>query len=423
MSLSMKTSYAPDLDSVKAAQSRLQAIVSPTPLEENLTYSEFYQADVLLKREDLHRVRSYKIRGSYNKIALLMQGNAQTQHVVCASAGNHAQGVAYTCQQLGIKATVFMPITTPKQKVEQVKMFGGACVSIVLTGDTFDEANHQALAFCLAQHLPFVHPFDDPQIIEGQATIALELLEQSDAPIDYVFIPVGGGGLASGIASIIKRLSPQTQIIGVEPKGAASMSAALQQGHAVKLNNIDRFVDGAAVQQVGDHTLTICRKYLDEVITVDEGLICQTLLNLYTKDAIVVEPAGALSLAGLEQYHQKIKGKKVVCIISGSNNDITRIEDIREKALLYTGLKHYFLVQFPQRAGALKEFVGDVLGPQDDITYFQYQKKTNREHGPAVVGIEIKRKKDFGPLLSKMEKNSFHYQYLNDNPELFSMML
>ena len=417
------TSYIPGINAVKAAQQRIHSAVSVTPLEQNRACSELYQAEVLLKREDLHQVRSYKIRGSYNKICALMRQQAGTEHVVCASAGNHAQGVAFTCSQLGIKATVFMPTTTPRQKVEQVRMFGRDYIDTVLIGDTFDAANAMAQNFCQQHGYAFVHPFDDPDIIEGQATIGLELLQQNPSQIDYVFVPVGGGGLASGIAAIIKQLSPHTQVIGVEPKGAPSMSVALQQGHPVKLEHIDRFVDGAAVQQVGNHTLSICQQYLDDVITVDEGHICQTLLNLYSQDAIVVEPAGALSVAGLAQYQQAIRGKRVVCIISGSNNDITRIEDIREKALLYSGLKHYFIVQFPQRAGALKEFVGDILGPKDDITYFQYQKKNNREHGPAVIGIEIKRKQDFDPLLSKMKSHSFSYQYLNDKPELFSMML
>jgi len=297
----MKSTYLPDLDSVKAAQSRLQSVISPTPLEQHLSSSELYQADVFLKREDLHRVRSYKIRGAHNKIAALIENDCHIKHVVCASAGNHAQGVAYTCRQLGIKATIFMPVTTPRQKVEQVRMFGGDHVSTVLTGDTFDEANQQALHFCENNQYPFVHPFDDPHIIEGQATIGLELLQQQPDGFDFVFIPVGGGGLASGIASVIKQTWPATRVIGVEPAGAASLSAALEQGYAVKLDQIDRFVDGAAVQQVGCHTLAICRQYLDAVVTVDEGYICQTLLNLYNKDAIVVEQAGAPSLLGRAQ--------------------------------------------------------------------------------------------------------------------------
>ncbi|MCL4161930.1 UNVERIFIED_CONTAM: hypothetical protein GTU68_063183, partial [Idotea baltica] len=260
--------------------------------------------------------------------------------------------------------------------------------------------------------------------IAGQATIGSELLAQcADKNIDYLFVPIGGGGLASGLLTVIKQFSPQTQVIGVEPEGAASMAAALQAGHNTKLKQINRFVDGAAVQQVGNHTFEICQALLDDVICVPDGLICQTILNLYNKDAIVVEPAGALALAGLEQYAEEIRGKRVVCVLSGSNNDITRIEEIRERALLFNGLKHYFLVRFPQRAGALKEFVAYIMGPADDITYFQYQKKHNREHGPAVVGIELKDAADFQPLLKRMKAEGFFNDYLNNQPELFSMLL
>lgn len=418
----LKKTPAPLID-VDAAQQRLKNVVNQTPLLPNLTYSELFGAEVLLKREDLQTVRSYKIRGAYNKIAALLEQRPQLNHVVCASAGNHAQGVAYTCKKLGIQASVYMPVTTPQQKIEQVKMFGGEHVELVLVGDTFDEAQQQAHAISEQQDYPFIHPFDDAEIIAGQATIAVEILEQCQQNIDYLFVPIGGGGLASGILTVFKQHSPHTQVIGVEPSGAASMAAALQIGHNTKLAHIDRFVDGAAVQQVGQTTFEICQQLLDDVISVPDGLICQTILNLYNKDAIVVEPAGALALAGLEQYAEKIKGKRVVCLLSGSNNDITRIEEIRERALLFNGLKHYFLVRFPQRAGALKEFVADILGPADDITYFQYQKKHNREHGPAVIGIELKNSDDFEPLLQRMKSGGFFNDYLNNQPELFSMLL
>ncbi|MCX7552766.1 threonine ammonia-lyase IlvA [Marinicella sp. S1101] len=409
---------------VESAQKRLEGVVQQTPLMPNFNYSEHFSAEVLLKREDLQTVRSYKIRGAYNKLASLQEQQPKMSHVVCASAGNHAQGVAFTCCKLAIKATVFMPVTTPRQKVDQVKMFGGDWVKVSLIGDTFDEAQQAAVKFSERHYHPFIHPFDDPEIIAGQATIATELLSQSaNENIDYVFVPIGGGGLASGLLSVFKQHAPHTKVIGVEPEGAASMTAALQARHHVKLPQISRFVDGAAVQQVGEHTRAICQNYLDDVIQVPDGLICQTILNLYNKDAIVVEPAGALSLAGLHQYRSKIQGKRVVCILSGSNNDITRIEEIRERALLYNGLKHYFLVRFPQRAGALKEFVADVLGPQDDITYFQYQKKHNREHGPAVVGIELNANQDFEPLLKRMKAGGFYNDYLNNQPELFSLVL
>ncbi len=408
---------------VSTAAQRLLGVVKKTPLSQNLTYSEQYGAQVLLKREDLQTVRSYKIRGSYNKISALMERDAQLNHVVCASAGNHAQGVAATVRKRQIKATVFMPVTTPKQKIEQVKIFGAQWVDVQLLGDTFDQTNQAALAFAHQQRLPFIHPFDDPEVIAGQATIALEVLQQHCSSIDYLFVPVGGGGLAAGMVSVFSCLSPETKIIGVEPAGAASMGLAIKRGQPTLLSQLDRFVDGAAVGKVGQHSFEWCQSGLDDVVAVDDGLVCQTILNLYNKDAIVVEPAGALSLAGLQQYREQIKGKHVVCILSGSNNDITRIEEIREKALLYHGLKHYFLVRFPQRAGALKAFVADILGPDDDITYFQYQKKHNRESGLAVVGIELKNESDFNPLMDKMKSHGFFSDYLNGQPELFSLLM
>lgn len=410
---------SPTIENIKAAKKRISAVVQTTPLQENLQYSNIYRSHVLLKREDLQQVRSYKIRGAYNKIAQ----HKEAQHVVCASAGNHAQGVAYTCHKLGILGTIFMPVTTPNQKIEQVKMFGQNMIDIQLIGDTFDETGIAAKKYCSDNNFLYIPPFDDIEIIEGQATIALEILENYKEPIDYIFLPIGGGGLASGISTVFKTLSPHTKIIGVEPKGAASMQAAFKAGEVVKLDNINGFVDGAAVQQVGELTYLLCKDKLDDIITVDDGLICQTILNLYNKDAIVVEPAGALALAGLEQYSEKIKGKTALCILSGSNNDITRIEEIREKALLYGGLKHYFMVRFPQRAGALKEFVAEVLGEHDDITYFQYHKKHNRAHGPAIVGIELKHTVDFDPLVTRMKEKGFYSDYLNDKPELFSMMI
>jgi len=415
----MKQLTSPTIQNIKAAQKRISEVVQRTPLQENLQYSNIYAANIYLKREDLQQVRSYKIRGAYNKIAQ----HPKAKHVVCASAGNHAQGVAQTCHKLGIKGTIFMPVTTPNQKIEQVKMFGHDNIKIKLIGDTFDATGNAAKHYCKTNKFLYIPPFDDLEIIEGQATIALEILEKHQKPIDYIFIPIGGGGLASGISTVFKELSPTTKIIGVEPKGAASMQAAFEAGKTVKLENISGFVDGAAVQQVGELTYLQCKDKIDDLITVEDGLICQTILNLYNKDAIVVEPAGALALAGLEQYAKKIKGKTVVCTLSGSNNDITRIEEIREKALLYGGYKHYFMVHFPQRAGALKEFVAEVLGIHDDITYFQYHKKHNRAHGPAIVGIELKHTDDFKPLVNRMKDNGFFSDYLNDKPELFSLMV
>lgn len=414
--------YRVELRRVQQAAKRLEDVAVKTPLQHSVRLSEKYGANILLKREDLQQVRSYKIRGAFNKISQLTDKEI-ANGIVCASAGNHAQGVAYACNKLKIKGTIFMPFPTPKQKIEQVKMFGGDCVSVILFGDNFDEAKSRAMQVCEENNQLFVHPFDDEKIIEGQATIALELLEQSERTIDYLFLPVGGGGLAAGISSIFAALSPQTKIIGVEPDGAASMLAAFKNNEVVELPKIDRFVDGAAVKKVGELTYEICKNNLDDVIAVPEGLICEIILELYDKDAVVVEPAGALSIAGLRYLKEAIKGKNVVCLISGSNNDITRMAEIKERALLYTGLKHYFIIRFPQRAGALKEFVAEILGPTDDITHFEYSKKHNKENAPAVVGIRLKANKDLGPLIERMKARNFYGDYLNDKPDLFEFLV
>ena len=420
--MNLKTRYYPKLEDVKKAVITLKDVVTVTPLSQNINYSRNFDATILLKREDLQQVRSYKIRGAYNKISSLSAKELQNG-IVCASAGNHAQGVAFACHKLKIHGTIFMPTPTPKQKLEQVKMFGGDYVTVKLVGDTFDDAQKQAALECEIQRKTFVHPFNDPKIIEGQATVGLEILEQTNEFIDYIFVPIGGGGLAAGVSSVFKILSPKTKIIGVEPLGAASMKAAFEHNKTICLKTIDKFVDGAAVQQVGDITFKICKENLEEIITVPEGKVCQIILDLYNKDAIVVEPAGALTIAALDMYADEIKGKNVVCVISGSNNDITRTAEIKERALLYEGLKHYFIVRFPQRAGALKEFVAEVLGEHDDITHFEYSKKHNRENGPAIIGIELKDKNDLKPLIQRMKKKNFYGDYLNDKPDLFQYLI
>ncbi|MDR5590656.1 threonine ammonia-lyase IlvA [Christiangramia sp. SM2212] len=414
--------YKPSLEAVKQASERISKVVFKTPLAESFTYSKRFQAKVMLKREDLQQVRSYKIRGAYNKISSLPEDQLD-KGVICASAGNHAQGVAFACNKLKVKGVIYMPGTTPKQKVEQTQMFGGEWVEVVLKGDTYDDSFKSAMKQMHEQGLVFIHPFDDEKVIEGQATIALEILEQSDEPIDYIFAPLGGGGLLAGVSSMFKKLSPNTKIIGIEPEGAPSMKTSLKEGRVIELDSIERFVDGASVQKVGTRNFAICKENLDEMITVPEGKICQTILDLYNQDAIVVEPAGAMAISALDLYAEKIKGKNVVCIVSGSNNDIIRMAEIKERAMLYSGLKHYFVVVFPQRAGALKEFVAKVLGPNDDITHFEYSKKHNRSNGPAVVGIELKNPTDFGPLVDRMKKKNFYGQYLNDNPNLFQFLI
>ena len=420
--LANSATYKPTLEAVKKAAERISKVVVKTPLGESFTYSKKYDANIFLKREDLQQVRSYKIRGAYNKISSLSQEQLD-KGVICASAGNHAQGVAFACNKLNTRGVIFMPVTTPKQKVEQTEMFGGDWVEVILKGDTFDDAYKNAVKYGDLNKLVFIHPFDDEKVIEGQATIGLEILEQAEGPIDYVFAPLGGGGLLAGLSSVFKQLSPKTKIIGVEPEGAPSMSFSLKEGKVIELAEIDRFVDGAAVQKVGARNFAICRDSLDEMVTVPEGKICQTILDLYNKDAIVVEPAGAMAITALDSFKEEIKGKNVVCIVSGSNNDITRTAEIKERALLYAGLKHYFIIRFPQRAGALKEFVAEILGPDDDITHFEYSKKHHKENGPAVVGIELKDPADFDELVGRMKAKNFFGQYLNDKPDLFQFLI
>tara|TARA_R110002074_G_scaffold5143_1_gene25222 strand:+ start:5154 stop:6419 length:1266 start_codon:yes stop_codon:yes gene_type:complete len=417
-----KPPYFPKLDDVRNAAKIISEISEVTPLTESIRLSKQFECQVRLKREDLQRVRSYKIRGAFNKISSLSK-DERDRGVICASAGNHAQGVAFACFHLKIKGTIYMPSVTPKQKVEQTNLFGGEWVEIVLEGDTFDDASHAAREFGQKTGKIFVHPFDDPKIIEGQATVGLELIKQTKMPIDYLFVCIGGGGLASGLISVFSELSPNTKIIGVEPKGAPSMKTSMEMGKVVSLEHIDKFIDGAAVKKVGELTFPICNYYLDQMITVDEGKVCQTILDLYNRDAIVVEPAGALTIAALDEYIDEIKGKNVVCIIGGSNNDITRTAEIKERALLYGKLKHYFIIRFPQRPGALKEFVVDILGPNDDITHFEYSKKSSRENAPAVVGIELKFPEDLQPLIKRMKTNNFYGDYINDKPDLFEYLV
>ncbi|WP_281226609.1 threonine ammonia-lyase IlvA [Flavobacterium aquiphilum] len=407
---------------IQQAQKQLQNVVPTTPLIENLNLSEEFGATILLKREDLQVVRSYKIRGAYNKISSLTAAEKENG-IVCASAGNHAQGVAFSCHLLKIMGKIYMPKTTPKQKVKQVQLFGKKYVEIVLTGDTFDDAYAKAVTDATENNKTFIHPFDDLKVIAGQGTVGLEILDTYKEPIDYVFVPIGGGGLASGLSTVFKKLSPTTKIIGVEPLGAPSMKTSIANHKNTALDTIDKFVDGAAVKQVGDLTFDICQKNLDDIILVPEGKVCTTILRLYNEEAMVVEPAGALTIAALDFYKEQIKGKTVVCIVSGSNNDIERTAEIKERSLLYEGLMHYFMIQFPQRPGALKEFVNDILGPDDDITYFQFAKKNSREVGSVVVGLELKNPNDIHAIKTNMEAKGFEYRYLNEKHDLFTMLI
>ncbi len=412
------TSYSIDFTS---AADRLREVVVKTPLTYNHSLSRKYDCDVYLKREDLQIVRSYKLRGAYNMMSSLYPIQL-SKGVVCASAGNHAQGFAYSCKKLGIRGVVFMPVITPNQKITQTKMFGADAIEVVLTGDTFDDCAMTAKAYTAANGMTFIPPFDDVKIIEGQSTVGLEILEEENN-IDYLFLPIGGGGLCAGVGSVFKTISPHTKIIGVEPEGAPSMTAALKAGKPVELETIERFVDGAAVKKVGDITFAICKDVLDEVCLIPEGKVCSCILKLYNEDAIVAEPAGALSVAALDNYAEQIKGKKVVCVVSGSNNDIDRMQEIKERSLQYEGLKHYFLIRFAQRPGALKQFVNDVLGPNDDITRFEYMQKHNKETGPALVGIELQSRKDYQLLVENLIAHQINYTELNKNDNLFGYLV
>ena len=406
------------LEKFEEASEIVKRVTRPT----KLIYSEYLSSQtggkVYLKPENMQYTGAYKLRGAYYKISTLSEED-RAKGLITASAGNHAQGVAYAAKAFGCKATIVMPTVTPLIKVNRTKSYGA---EVVLHGDVYDDACAKAYELAEEYGYTFVHPFDDLDVATGQGSIAMEIFDELP-DVDYILAPIGGGGLASGIGSFYKQMSPKTKIIGVEPAGAAGMKKSFECGEVTELNEVDKFVDGAAVQRVGELTYAICKKVLDDIVVVPEGKICTTILNLYNFDAIVVEPAGALSMSALDFYKNEIKGKNVVCVVSGSNNDITRMEDIKERYLLYEGLKHYFVVRFPQRAGALQSFVSNVLGPHDDITYFEYKKKTNREKGPALIGIEIQHPEDFQGLLDRMKSEGILYEYLNDNPNLFEFLI
>lgn len=404
-------------------KSQFPDFVRETPLEFNKKLSERFGAKIYLKREDLQSVRSYKIRGAFARMSQLTE-QEKNKGVICASAGNHAQGVALCCKEMHVKGTIVMPETTPKQKINMVKSFGEEWVSILLVGDTFDAAKHVAEKKSITEGLCFIPPFDDEWVIAGQGTVGIEIINQLGSKPDSVLVPVGGGGLVAGISSVFSEISLETKIIGVEPTGAPSMSEALKNGAPVELNHIDKFVDGAAVKRVGDLNFEICQDKLSQMLLVDEGKICGTILQLYNEFGIVVEPAGALTVAALEQLNlEEIKDKTIVLIVSGGNNDITRTEEIRERWMLYEGLKHYFLIRFPQRPGALKEFVSDVVGLTDDIVYFQFSSKTGRESGPAVVGIETAQSEDRISIENKLRDKGFDFEYLQPNSLLFQQLI
>ena len=412
----------PSVEGIIKAEKNLSSVVKKTELQHNANLSSSYNSNIFLKREDLQIVRSYKLRGAFNAITNL-SNDELSKGVVCASAGNHAQGVAYSCYQKNIKGWIFMPATTPLQKVKQVKMFGKDLIEVILTGDTFDDSYHEAIEFCKNENKTFIHPFDNATVIEGQGTVGTEIYKEFTGEIDYLILPIGGGGLASGIITYFQTISPDTKIIGVEPEGAASMLTSISENKVVTLDKINKFVDGAAVATVGNLPFEICKNGLHKIVTVPEGKICSTIIKLYNEEAIVVEPAGALTTAALDQVSEEIKGKNVVCVVSGSNNDLSRLEEIKERSLLYEGLKHYFVIKFPQRSGALREFLDSVLGPNDDITHFQYTKKNSRDAGPAIVGIELRQKEDYNGLIQRMEQAQINYKPLNNDPTLFEYFI
>ncbi len=397
---------------VEAAARRLAGVSERTPLQRNARLSEATGADVWVKREDLQVGRSYKIRGAYNTISQL-DAARQTAGVVCASAGNHGQGVAYACRALGVRGSVFVPGTTPRQKRDRIAALGGAMVDLVVTGDTYDEAAAAALAHARDTGATLVPAFDAVPTVVGQATVALELLEQLPVPPDVVVLPVGGGGLLAGCATWLRLHSPATRIVGVEPAGATSMAAALVAGAPVELPALDTFVDGAAVRRVGDVTFPLVRDSGAALLAVPEGQICTEMLDLYQVDGVIAEPAGALATAALTGGLVPVEpGQTVVCLLSGGNNDVSRYGEVVERSLVHRGLKHYFLIEFPQEPGALRRFLDEVLGPDDDIVLFEYVKRDNRETGAALTGIELGSAADFPSLLARIEASPLRIQHV-----------
>jgi threonine dehydratase len=402
---------------VDAAAERLSGVAEVTALQRSDRLSALVGADVLLKREDLQPVRSYKLRGAYN---LLIQVPAEqlAAGVVCASAGNHAQGVALACARLGIKGRVYLPRTTPRQKRERIAWLGGAAIEVQLTGDTYEDALAAANADCAETGALAVPAFDAAGTIAGQGTVAREVVRQLGSAPDLLVVPIGGGGLLAGC---LTWLGSQTRVVGVEPAGAASMTAALAAGKPVPLPVLDSFVDGAAVRQVGDLTFAVVSASATDVVTVSEGALCSELLALYQSEGIIAEPAGALATAALTGIDIE-PDSTVVCVVSGGNNDVSRYGEILERSLVHEGLKHYFLVEFPQEPGALRRFLDEVLGPDDDITRFEYVKRNNRDTGPALVGVELARRDDLPLLLARMEDSPLQVQHLEPGSPLYSFV-
>jgi threonine dehydratase len=402
-------SYFPKVKDIVAAHYNILKIMGYTLLQKNVDMSNKYNSNIYLKREDLTPVKSYKIRGAFNKMSSL----EKSSKIVTASAGNHAQGVSFSSNLLNMHSDIFMPKITPKQKIDKVIKFGGCYTKIYLEGNNFDETSKISKEFMESNKSVYVHPFDDKKVIEGQGTVGFELLNQLDK-IDYIILPIGGGGLASGVSSFIKQVNPLVKIIGVEPMGAASMYEAVKQKKIVTLDKLDTFVDGAAVKRVGELNFNICKETLDDIIIIDEGHVCTKILEMYNQQSYIFEPAGVLSLCALDILKPELKNKNVVCIISGGNSDVFRMTEILERSLIYEGLKHYFRIQFPQKAGMLKEFITSILGKDDDIIYFRYEKIVNKEMGPVILGIEVKKSSDIINIIDQMKKNMITYEKLEN---------
>lgn len=407
---------------VEKATRNLNGTVRNTPLQFSKRLSSLYNSNVYIKREDLQDVRSYKIRGAYNKLQSLTF-QEKKRGVVAASAGNHAQGVAFSANKLRIKATIFMPTTTPLQKIQRVEVFGGNFVKIKIAGDNYDAACKEALLFCKKTKAVFVHPFDDMTVIAGQGTVAKEIYDKLGEDINFIICPIGGGGFISGISLYFSSKLPKVTILGAEPLGSPSMYESVKRKKIINLPKVDTFVDGAAVKMPGKLTFNIVKRMVKKIFLIPEGKICETMIDIYQNEGIVAEPAGALSIAALDLVKDKIRGKTVVCVLSGGNNDILRYPEIMERSLIYQGRKHYFLIEFAQKPGQLRKLVDKALGPTDDIVRFEYIKKTSKETGPALVGIELTKKEDFWPLIKRLKSNQINFTIIKPTDLLYSYLV
>ena len=401
----------------------MRILFPPTPLQRNEHLSDRYGADIWLKREDLSPVRSYKIRGAFNAMRKLLAVHPEQSAFVCASAGNHAQGVAFACRHFGVRGTIFMPVTTPQQKIDKTRMFGGEAVDIRLVGDYFDQSLASAQGYCAEMGAHFLSPFDDADVIEGQATVAVEMLAQLGRAPDLVILPVGGGGLSAGTVSYCAIEAPQTAFRFVEPVGGASLTAALAAGHPVTLKSINSFVDGAAVARIGARTFEVLAR-IDpgHVLLAPEDRICITMLEMLNVEGVVLEPAGALAVDVLPELAQTIRGRVVVCVTSGGNFDFERLPEVKERAQRYAGVKKYIILRMPQRPGALREFLG-MLGPEDDIARFEYLKKSARNFGSVLIGIETKNAAGFVELFARMQEAGFAYRDITQDEALAEFLI